>query len=162
MNIARPDALAAIKTALARRPIALLTGPRQCGKTTLARKFMDPDALNYFDLEDPSSLARLQEPMTTLSSLTGFVVIDEVQRVPDVLLAIKQRVDQDPSPGQFLLTGSANILTAPRSTPDVFRGRRSPHWSRSVAQQVVSPRAFASIEVCASPGQTEGRARGHI
>lgn len=108
MNIARPDALAAIKTALARRPIALLTGPRQCGKTTLARKLMDADALNYFDLEDPSSIARLQEPMTTLRSLTGLVVIDEVQRFPDLFPLLRVLADRRPLPARFLILGSAS------------------------------------------------------
>lgn len=56
-----------------------LVGPRQCGKTTLARQFVSPESLNYFDLEDPLSLARLDEPMTALRELKGLVVIDEIQ-----------------------------------------------------------------------------------
>jgi predicted AAA+ superfamily ATPase len=64
--------------------VVLLTGPRQCGKTTLARELLDEDSVNYFDLEDPASLARLDEPMTALRPLRGLVVIDEVQRRPDL------------------------------------------------------------------------------
>jgi predicted AAA+ superfamily ATPase len=63
--------------------VALL-GPRQCGKTTLAREIVAPDSPRYFDLEDPTSLARLNEPMTALSPLRGTVVIDEVQRRPEL------------------------------------------------------------------------------
>ena len=63
----RRAALEAIGTALRRAPVVALTGPRQCGKTTLARRFVDPDSLNYFDLESPPSLARLDEPMTAPS-----------------------------------------------------------------------------------------------
>ena len=62
----------------------MLAGPRQCGKTTLAREFLDANSANYFDLEDPASLARLDEPMTALGPLRGLVVIDEVQRRPDL------------------------------------------------------------------------------
>ena len=61
-----------------------LIGPRQCGKTTLARQFVAVDSANYFDLEDPVSLARLDQPMTALQGLRGLVVIDEVQRRPDL------------------------------------------------------------------------------
>lgn len=72
----------AIVTALERSRVVALLGPRQCGKTTLARQFVPADSASYFDLEDPSSLARLDEPMTALRDLSGLVVIDEVQRRP--------------------------------------------------------------------------------
>jgi hypothetical protein len=62
--------------------VVKLLGPRRCGKTTLARQLVEAESLNYFDLEDPSSLSRLAEPMTALSGLRGLVVIDEVQRRP--------------------------------------------------------------------------------
>ena len=73
--LVRCAAFEAIRTALRRAPIVVLTGPRQCGKTTLARRFVDPDSVNYFDLESPSSLARLDEPMTGLAPLRGVVAI---------------------------------------------------------------------------------------
>ena len=60
--------------------VGALIGPRQCGKTTLAREFISPSSVNYFDLEDPLSLALLDQPMTVLQDLTGLVVIDEIQR----------------------------------------------------------------------------------
>ena len=62
--------------------VVALIGPRQCGKTTLAREFVSPSSVNYFDLEDPLSQVSLDQPMTTLQDLTGLVVIDEIQRRP--------------------------------------------------------------------------------
>ena len=80
----RPAAVEAIRKALGRAPVVVLTGPRQCGKTTLARCFLEPDSVNYFDLESPPSLSRLDEPMTALAPLRGLVVIDEVQLRADL------------------------------------------------------------------------------
>lgn len=80
----RPDLLIALQQALARAPVVALLGPRQCGMTTLARELVDSASVNYFDLEDPISLARLDEPLTTLQVLCGTVVIDEVQRRPEL------------------------------------------------------------------------------
>jgi predicted AAA+ superfamily ATPase len=76
----RPTALARIHKALRRSRVVALTGPRQCGKTTLARQIVPPPSLGYFDLEDPESRVRLAEPMTALRPLRGTVVIDGVQR----------------------------------------------------------------------------------
>jgi predicted AAA+ superfamily ATPase len=66
-----------IRIALGRSRVVTLIGPRQSGKTTLARQFVSAQSLNYFDLEDPVSMARLDEPMTALRELRGLVVIDE-------------------------------------------------------------------------------------
>lgn len=96
-----------IETALSRSRITLLIGPRQCGKTTLARQFVPSDSPNYFDLEDPISLARLEEPMTALASLTGLVVIDEVQRRPELFPVLRVLADRQPLPARFLILGSA-------------------------------------------------------
>ncbi|MFM8604045.1 MAG: AAA family ATPase [Cyanobium sp.] len=68
--------------------VALL-GPRQCGKTTLARQLVPADSANTFDLEDPISLARLDEPLTSLGELRGTVVIDEVQRRPELFPVLR-------------------------------------------------------------------------
>jgi predicted AAA+ superfamily ATPase len=108
MKIPRPAAHDAITTALARSPVVVLTGPRQSGKTTLAREFLAEDALNYFDLEDPASLARLEEPMTALRPLEGLVVIDEVQRLPDLFPALRVLADRTSCPARFLILGSAS------------------------------------------------------
>lgn len=106
--ITRPDLSQQIETALARSRVAVLVGPRQCGKTTLARTFVPPDSLNYFDLEDPVSLARLEQPMTALRDLQGLVVIDEVQRRPDLFPVLRVLVDREPLPARFLILGSAS------------------------------------------------------
>ena len=67
--VERRELLARIRRALSRSRVVALIGPRQCGKTTLARQIVRADSLNYFDLEDPSSLARISDPMTALSPL---------------------------------------------------------------------------------------------
>ena len=106
--IQRLSWLSSIRTALQRSRIVALIGPRQCGKTTLAREFLPEESVNYFDLEDPISLARLDEPMTALSSLKGLVVIDEVQRRPDLFPVLRVLVDRKGYEGRFLILGSAS------------------------------------------------------
>ena len=106
--IPRPSLSQQIATALARSRVVVLIGPRQCGKTTMARTFVPPDSLNYFDLEDPVSLARLDEPMTALRDLRGLVVIDEIQRRPNLFPILRVLVDRDPLPARFLILGSAS------------------------------------------------------
>jgi uncharacterized protein len=106
--IARDDILRSIEVALKRSPVVVLSGPRQCGKTTLARQLLSPDSVNYFDLEDPPSLARLDEPMTALGPLDGLVVIDEVQRRPDLFPVLRVLADRKPTLTRFLILGSAS------------------------------------------------------
>lgn len=102
-----------IRESLKRSRIVALVGPRQCGKTTLARAFMPVDSYNYFDLEDPSSLARLSQPMTALECLKGLIVIDEIQRMPDLIPVLRVLADRLPLPAHFLILGSAspNLLS---------------------------------------------------
>ena len=85
-----------------------MLGPRQCGKTTLARQFVPADSLNYFDLEDPQGLARLSEPDIALRPLKGLVVIDEIQRRPDLFPLLRVLADRRPLPARFLILGSAS------------------------------------------------------
>ncbi|MGK2942466.1 MAG: ATP-binding protein [Immundisolibacter sp.] len=106
--IKRTACLEVIRTALARSRIVALVGPRQCGKTTLARAFLAEDSANYFDLEDPVSLARLAEPMTALGALEGLVVIDEVQRRPDLFPVLRVLADRKKTATRFLILGSAS------------------------------------------------------
>ena len=96
--------LEAIRAKLRRAPITALLGPRQCGKTTLARAL---EAEHFFDLEEPRSLARLDEPQTVLEGLTGTVVIDEVQRKPDLFPLLRVLADRQPAT-RYLLLGSAS------------------------------------------------------
>lgn len=106
--IARKQWHQRIKTALLRNRIVTLTGPRQCGKTTLAREYVAEDSINYFDLEDPLSLARLDEPVTALSPLEGLIVIDEIQHRPDLFPILRVLVDRETFKGKFLILGSAS------------------------------------------------------
>lgn len=106
--ITRASDLESIRTALKRSRVVALLGPRQCGKTTLARQFVPPNSDNYFDLEDPPSLARLDEPNTALRPLRGIVVIDEVQRRPDLFPLLRVLADRKPLPARFLILGSAS------------------------------------------------------
>ena len=105
--IERTTDMALVRTALKRSRVVALLGPRQCGKTTLARQFVPSTALNYFDLEDPASLARLCEPDTALRPLKGVVVIDEIQRRPDLFPLLRVLADRRPRPARFLILGSA-------------------------------------------------------
>ncbi len=112
----------AVRAALKRSRVVALLGPRQCGKTTLARQFVAADSLNYFDLEDPVSLARLAEPETALRPLKGLVVIDEIQRRPDVFSLLRVLADRRPLPARFLLLGSASPELIRRSS-ETWAGR---------------------------------------
>jgi uncharacterized protein len=104
----RPQRLDQIRRALKRSRVVALIGPRQCGKTTLARLVVPSDSANYFDLEDLVSLTQLAEPMTALSGLRGVVVIDEVQRRPDLFPVLRVLSDRKPLPARFLILGSAS------------------------------------------------------
>lgn len=111
--IKRPKVLAHIHRALKRSRVVALIGSRQCGKTTLARQIVRAGSVNYFDLEDPPSLARLAEPMTALAALRDVVVVDEVQRRPDLFPVLRVLADRKPLPARFLILGSAS--------PDLLR-----------------------------------------
>ena len=106
--IYRLSDIALVRTALRRSRVAAIVGPRQCGKTTLAREFVPPGSPNYFDLEDPASLARLSEPDIALRPLRKLVVIDEVQRRPGLFPLLRVLADRRPLPARFLILGSAS------------------------------------------------------
>ncbi len=111
--IKRDDYEEFVEKALGRSRAVALLGPRQCGKTTLAREFVDIDSPNYFDLEDNSSLIGLADPKTALAPLKGLVVIDEVQRRPEIFPILRVLLDRTPLPAKFLILGSAS--------PDLLR-----------------------------------------
>ena len=106
--IERIDALDRIKSAFRVHPVVALLGPRQCGKTTLARMFGESEPCAFFDLESPVDVRRLSGPMTVLEGLSGWVVIDEVQRRPDLFELLRVLVDRQNNPARFLLLGSAS------------------------------------------------------
>lgn len=120
--IERPLLRARIARALSRSRVAALAGPRQVGKTTLARSFLAADHPGYFDLENPLSLARLSEPMTALSPLRGLVVIDEIQRMPELFPVLRVLADREGTPARFLLLGSASPALL-RASSESLAGR---------------------------------------
>jgi predicted AAA+ superfamily ATPase len=99
--IQRLDLYKKIRHAFRYGRIVALLGPRQCGKTTLARQFVSPDSAHYFDLEDPVSAAKLAEPMNILSGLKGMVVIDEIQHQPGLFPLLCVLADRKPLPARF-------------------------------------------------------------
>lgn len=107
-TVERAQLTAAIRAALRRSPGVALFGPRQVGKTTLARAYLAPESPNYFDLENPLDLQRLAEPMAALAPLRGLVVIDEVQRRPELFPALRVLMDREPLAARFLILGSAS------------------------------------------------------
>jgi len=110
-----------IEEALADTRVVLISGPRQSGKTTLATDIA-AEEIPFFTLDDPTVLAAANDDPVGFLRGMDRAVIDEIQRAPDLLLAIKTEVDRDKSPGRFLLTGSANLMTVPR-VADSLAGR---------------------------------------
>lgn len=108
MLIPRPTVLAQITQALTIHPIAALLGPRQCGKTTVARMFSAQQPSTYFDLENPVDARRLSAPLTVLQALSGLIIIDEVQRQPELFELLRVLVDRPQNSARFLLLGSAS------------------------------------------------------
>ena len=111
-----------IAEAMADTPVVLLAGPRQAGKTTLVRQVAAEQRLRYLTLDDElTRLSAQEDPVGMIRSLDR-AVIDEIQRAPQLLLAIKKSVDEDRRPGRFLLTGSANVMALP-TVADSLAGR---------------------------------------
>ena len=97
-----------VRAALARSPAVALVGPRQVGKTMLARTLLGSSSANWFDLEDPQVEAQLAAPLVALKDLRSLVVIDEVQRAPELFKVLRVLIDRADSPARFLLLGSAS------------------------------------------------------
>lgn len=111
-----------ITEALLDTPVVLLAGPRQAGKTTLVKQIASRQGLRYLTMDDELTLLSAREdPVGMIRSLDR-AVIDEIQRAPQLLLAIKKSVDEDRRPGRFLLTGSANLMALP-TVADSLAGR---------------------------------------
>ncbi len=106
--IQRSEYLARLDKALSRNPVAMLIGPRQVGKSTLAAIYGEGRELTRFDLEHPTSRPLIEQPLTMLEGLRGLVVIDEAQRAPDLFPVLRVLADRADTPARFLLLGSAS------------------------------------------------------
>lgn len=112
--IPRPHAHKNITKILELFPVAALLGPRQCGKTTLARIIAQENPSTFFDLENPVDIARLSAPMSVLENIKGLVIIDEIQRKPELFELLRILADRVDNPAKFLILGSAS--------PDMIKG----------------------------------------
>lgn len=108
MLIPRPAIIDHITRLFTIHPVVALLGPRQCGKTTVARMLSTDQSATYFDLEHPVDARRLTAPLTVLETLSGLVIIDEIQRQPALFELLRVLVDRPHNPAQFLLLGSAS------------------------------------------------------
>lgn len=112
-----------VMEALADSPVVLIHGPRQCGKTTLARQVGDAEGFTYLSFDDDVQRAAAQaDPVGYVADLPERVILDEVPRVPELFTSLKAAVDARRKPGRFILTGSANVLLVPKLA-DSLAGR---------------------------------------
>jgi len=152
--------------------VVVVSGARQVGKSTLARLVLERRGGTYLTLDDPLTLSQAaDDPDGLVAQGAGLTVIDEVQRAPDVLRAVKLAVDRDPSPGRFLLTGSANLLGL-RSVTESLAGRAvyldlpPLSWSEIVGatrpatlDAAFSAASAAQFAAAMSPGMPDGGER---
>src|ERR1039458_7682080 len=124
-------------TALSDTPAVMLVGPRQAGKSTLVQGLADgPHPARYLSLDDLRTLdAARRDPIGLIESADGPLIIDEIQRAPELLLPIKAAIDRDLCPGRFILTGSAQVMLLPRVS-ESLAGRIEVHtlWPFSQAE----------------------------
>lgn len=128
-HLARENLTSLIKQAFAVHPAVTLTGPRQCGKTTLARQLSSATpTITFFDLEKATDRQKLTAPEQALESLQGLVVIDEIQRLPALFETLRVLLDRTDAPARFLLTGSAS--------PHLIRGLSESLAGRSATVEI--------------------------
>ncbi len=106
--IKRPFYISNLNNAIRRAPITALLGPRQCGKTTLARMLMEKQEATYFDLESVPDQRRLENPELVLGDLEGLVILDEIQLNPDLFSVLRVLVDRPSNKARYLILGSAS------------------------------------------------------
>lgn len=106
--LARPYFLEKLAAAVKRSPVTALLGPRQCGKTTLARAFAEGRPATFFDLESTPDLRRLENPELVLGALEGLVILDEIQKLPTLFDVLRVLVDRPKNKARFLILGSAS------------------------------------------------------
>jgi predicted AAA+ superfamily ATPase len=106
--ISRPGAIDRVLHTFLVHPIAAILGPRQCGKTTLARMLAEREPSSFFDLENPTDAQRLSNPLRAMEKLSGLVIIDEIQRKPQLFEILRVLADRPGNPARFLVLGSAS------------------------------------------------------
>ncbi len=124
-------------------PVVAILGPRQCGKTTLARTL---NADHYFDLENPQDGARLDQPQLALEDLTGLIVIDEIQRMPELFPLLRYLVDQGKN-RKFVILGSASRDLI-RQSSESLAGRIAYHYLGGFRLQDVGPENMKTLWLC--------------
>jgi hypothetical protein len=120
--IARTEFQSQILRALKRSAICALLGPRQCGKTTLAKSIGEEQQSHYFDLESPKDQLRIQNPEQSLSRLEGLIILDEIQTMPELFGILRVLADREGAKAHFLILGSASPELIRRSA-DSLAGR---------------------------------------
>ena len=136
-----------LEEALEDTPVVLVHGPRQCGKTTLARIVGDAAGYEYITFDDDIQLAAAQaDPVGFVAGLTDKTILDEVQRVPTLFLALKSAVDRERRPGRFILTGSANVLLVPKLA-DSLAGRMEILRLHPLSQDEIAGKASCFIDM---------------
>jgi uncharacterized protein len=153
----RNQLLLQISISLKRSRAVVLVGPRQVGKSTIARHFLDPKSTNYFDLEDPRSIERLRDPMTALEKLSGLIIIDEVQRRPDLFPILRVLMDRGieygPRFGQFLLLGSASPELLQQSSESLLGRTETIEISGFNLDEVFAPQNKESVSTSSADTQ---------
>ncbi len=153
-----------IMEALADSPVVLIHGPRQCGKTTLARQIGDLKGFPYLSFDDDVQRAAAKaDPVGYVADLPERVILDEVQRVPELFTSLKAQIDARRKPGRFILTGSANVLLVPKLA-DSLAGRMAILRLHPLAQaEIAGGKAdflsalFGSVFKAGSSGRRLGR-----
>ena len=122
MMIERSKLIRQVDYGLRHSPVTAILGPRQCGKTTLAKDIGRRETAAYFDLEDPRDQAKLAHPQLVLESLRGVVILDEIQRRPELTMLLRVLADRSPLPCRFIVLGSASPDLV-RQASDSLAGR---------------------------------------
>ena len=136
MFVERPIPTRRIREEFSVHPCVALTGPRQCGKSTLAERIVaDAPASSYFDLEAGIDRRRLATPEQTLGPLEGLVVIDEIQRLPSLFETIRVLVDRPANRARFLLLGSASPRLVKGVSESLAAGSDSSIWEGSILER---------------------------